>query len=69
MATTTPKRLKISGSGSAMMPRDCSMAFTTPSFCSTTTQAVVRTSKDVQKGSSTKINSMLAVLSFRWASR
>ena len=39
-----------------------------PSFCSTTTQAAVRTSSDVQKGNNTRIINQSAVFSVTWVS-
>src|SRR5262249_61051553 len=61
IATYTAKRLKIIFSGSWMIPKFSSAPLTTPSRCSSTTHATVRTNKEVQKGSKTK-NSRIAAL-------
>ena len=57
IATYTAKRLKIIFSGSLMIPSDRNRLLSTPSFCSSTTQAAVRTRSEVQNGSSTRNNS------------
>ena len=61
IATKTPKRLKISCSGSSMRPSQCSVLLITPSRCSSTIQAAVRTSSEVQNGSSTSDQQELAM--------
>ena len=61
MAINTPVRLNTSGSGSPMRPNEISALFTGPLFCSRITQAVERTSSEVQNGISTSINSRLAM--------
>src|SRR5207245_7522028 len=57
IATYTAKRLKIIFNGSLMIPSDRNRLFSTPSFCSSTTHAAVRTRSDVQNGSSTRNSS------------
>src|SRR6266550_3912135 len=54
IATYTAKRLKIIFSGSFTTPSDRNRLLRTPSFCSSTTQATVRTRSEVQNGSSTR---------------
>ena len=55
MAVTVPKRVSISCSFSLVRPSASSVWLTTPSVCSSTTQAVVRTRSDVHSGSSSTI--------------
>ena len=55
IATIVPNRLKISFSGWSASCRSCSRSLIGPLSCSSTNQAVVRTSSDVQNGTSTKI--------------
>ena len=57
IATYTANRLKIIFSGSSMSPIEMKRLLSIPSFCSSTTQAAVRTKSDVQNGSSTRNSS------------
>ena len=62
MATTVPNWLLIIASLalSSMIPIVTRMSLMTPSFCSSTFQAEVRTSSEVQNGSNTRIISKFA---------
>ncbi len=69
IAMTTPKRLKMSWIRSSIRPRNSIASLSTPWVCSTTIHAVVRTSSEVQNGSSTRIISRLLMRSGMFASR
>ena len=65
IAMITPTRLNSSGMGASVSPIHIKKRLTRPLFCSSTIQAAMRTSTEVQNGSSTRINRMLALRSGR----
>ena len=64
MAMMTPSRLNKSATGSSVTPLNIKNRLTSPLVCSSTIQAAMRTSTEVQKGSNTRISIRLALRSF-----
>ena len=69
IAMYTPMRLRTSCTGSSQTPSVMARSLTSASFCSSTSQAVVRTSNDVQNGSSSRRINRLLCLVGRTANR
>ncbi|MDT4855559.1 hypothetical protein FQZ97_899190 [compost metagenome] len=61
MAMITPRRLNSRGIGVSVAPIQIRKRLTRPLFCRSTIQAAMRTSTEVQKGSSTRMSSTLAL--------
>ena len=60
IAMITPTRLNSSGIGVSVMPSQMKKRLIRPLFCSSTIQAAMRTSTEVQNGTSTRIIIRLA---------